>query len=96
MDDCIFGKIVSGSSPSSKVYEDDSVLAFLDIQPVRRGQTLIIPKQRIDHFSDIPDDLAQRVFLVGHRLSRVIRKMLEPERVGLGKLHRGSPAAGAS
>ncbi|MFA5954718.1 MAG: HIT family protein [Patescibacteria group bacterium] len=44
MENCVFCKIVSGELPSDKVYEDDEVLAFLDIQPIRQGHTLLIPK----------------------------------------------------
>jgi histidine triad (HIT) family protein len=83
MTGCVFCRIVRGDLASSKVYEDHDVLAFMDIQPVRSGQTLVIPKEHIDHFSDIPDDLAQKIFLISHRLSRVIRTTLQPERMGL-------------
>lgn len=50
--DCLFCKIISGEIPSYKIYEDDIVLAFLDINPESNGHTLIIPKQ---HFKDLDD-----------------------------------------
>jgi len=52
MNDCLFCKIVSGSIPSRKVYEDDETLAFLDIFPANRGHTLVIPKK---HSKDVHD-----------------------------------------
>ena len=47
MDNCIFCKIISGEIPSSKVYEDDKVLAFLDISQATKGHTLVIPKEHV-------------------------------------------------
>jgi histidine triad (HIT) family protein len=55
----------------------------MDIRPIRRGQILIIPKQHFDHFTDLGDDLATSVFLIGQRLARVLRGLLEPKRVGM-------------
>jgi histidine triad (HIT) family protein len=83
MTSCIFCQIVAGQLESSKVYEDNEVLAFMDIQPVRRGQVLVIPKQHIDHFSDIPDALALRLYMKTHALLKAVRKVVRPERVGL-------------
>ncbi len=80
---CIFCFIVQGEVPSSKVYEDDQILAFMDIQPVREGQVLVIPKEHIDHFSDIPEELATKIYVTTHRISRAVRESLHPERVGL-------------
>ena len=60
MDDCLFCKIVRGEIPSSKLYETENVLAFLDIAPVHKGHALVVPKK---HFMDILDidekDLAE-------------------------------------
>jgi histidine triad (HIT) family protein len=81
--DCVFCKIISGELEASKVYEDGEILAFMDIQPVRPGQVLVIPKEHIDHFSDIPDHTAQKIFRKAHEISKVIRRRLGPERVGL-------------
>jgi histidine triad (HIT) family protein len=80
---CIFCEIIAGRSPASHVYQDDHVLAFMDIRPVRPGQLLIIPRAHIDHFSDLPDDLAIRLLLLGQRVSRVLHRLLSPRRVGM-------------
>jgi histidine triad (HIT) family protein len=56
----IFSKIISGDIPAFKVAENDDFMAFLDINPLRMGHTLVIPKQEIDYFFDItPDNLAK-------------------------------------
>ena len=55
MQDSIFTKIIKGEIPSHKIYEDDSVLAFLDIHPVQSGHTLVIPKKQVEFVWDLPD-----------------------------------------
>ncbi len=56
-DDCIFCRIISGEIPSTKVYEDDNVLAFEDVNPMMPVHTLIVPKKHYDNIADgIPDD----------------------------------------
>jgi histidine triad (HIT) family protein len=80
--ECIFCKIVSGTEYSSKIYEDDKILAFMDIRPISPGEFMIIPKEHIDHFYDIPDDLAQHIMLHTQILARRLQKIFNPERVG--------------
>ena len=79
---CIFCKIIKGEIPSYKVYEDDKVLAILDLRPIQQGHTLVIPKTHIDHFIDVPEDLAAHIVQVGQKIGRRIREVLKPERVG--------------
>ncbi len=93
MPSCIFCKIVAGQLESSKVYEDDEMLAFMDIQPVHQGQVLVIPKHHIDHFSDIPDALALRIYMKTHALLKIVREVVRPERVGLVVHGYGVPHA---
>jgi histidine triad (HIT) family protein len=81
--DCVFCAIRDGRESASRVYEDDRVLAFMDIRPVRRGTLLVVPKQHIDHFIDLPDDLASAVLMTGQRLARSLRCVLRPKRVGM-------------
>src|SRR5688572_12909047 len=61
MVDSVFTKIINGDIPSHKVYEDELVLAFMDINPVQPGMILVIPKKQIDHFTDLPDEDYQAV-----------------------------------
>lgn len=56
MTDCIFCKIVSGDIPSYKIYESDSILSFLDIAPVSKGHSLVIPKKHFANLEDIPEN----------------------------------------
>lgn len=93
MTSCIFCKIVAGQLESSKVYEDDEILALMDIQPVRPGQVLVIPKQHIDHFSDVPDTLALRIYMKTHELLKSVRKVVQPDRMGLVVHGYGVPHA---
>ncbi|MCR4314306.1 MAG: HIT domain-containing protein [Candidatus Uhrbacteria bacterium] len=90
---CIFCKIVTREAKASKVYEDDMILAFMDIHPVREGQVLVIPKGHTDHFSDLDDNVATQIFLQAQRISRTIKKVLSPERVGLVVHGYGVPHA---
>lgn len=54
----IFDKIIAGEIPCHKVYEDEHVLSFLDIMPLSKGHTLVIPKQRVAHLHEMSDDAA--------------------------------------
>ena len=75
--DCIFCKIANGEIPSFKVYEDDIVLAFLDINPDSDGHTLIIPKKHFTDLDDIDSDTLAEIF----KAAKLIKKMLE-EKLG--------------
>ena len=79
----IFTKIINGEIPAHKVYEDDLVLAFLDIQPSSKGHTLVVPKQEIDHFDNLPDELYQHLMLVSKRIAKQIKTVYSPLRVGM-------------
>jgi len=57
MTDCIFCKIIRGEIPCDKVYENDKVLAFLDISPVSKGHTLVLPKKHYENLQQIPENL---------------------------------------
>lgn len=59
MSDCIFCKIVAGEIPSAKVFEDETTLAFLDVGPIAKGHTLVIPKAHYETMLDIPKDELQ-------------------------------------
>ena len=69
----IFTKIINGEIPAHKVYEDDQILAFLDINPSSKGHTLVIPKVEIDHFDDLPDAVYQRLMMVSKRIAKQIK-----------------------
>ncbi|MDD5172353.1 MAG: HIT family protein [Candidatus ainarchaeum sp.] len=83
MDDCIFCKIGAGKIPSAKVYEDDKFLAFLDINPVNPGHTLLIPKKHVDNLFDIEEPLYSDLFKTAKKLSKSLTKAMGAKRVGV-------------
>ncbi len=78
----IFSKIVSGEIPSYKVYEDDEFFAFLDINPLAKGHTLVIPKQEIDNVFDMEDGLYERYLLVCKKIAGALAAAIPCIRVG--------------
>ena len=72
MADTIFGKIISGHIPCHKVYEDEKVLAFLDIHPLSTGHTLVIPKEPAETLDELSDESAAALGRVLPRLCRVV------------------------
>jgi histidine triad (HIT) family protein len=77
--DCIFCKIVEGELPSAKIYEDKRILAFLDINPVNKGHTLVITKEHYNNLNELPPDLLKDVIMVVQRLSLPIREAVGAE-----------------
>lgn len=73
-DDCLFCKIATGQIPSHKVYEDKDTLAFLDINPLTRGHTLVIPKAHAARFEDLARPAAERLMGVAHRILPAVTK----------------------
>ncbi|HCB35341.1 MAG: HIT family hydrolase [Candidatus Taylorbacteria bacterium RIFCSPHIGHO2_02_49_25] len=69
MPPCIFCKIIVGELPSTKVYEDDEVLAFLDIKPINPGHTLVIPKKHFENIHDMPDALVAKVAVAAKKIA---------------------------
>ena len=74
MADCVFCKIVSGEYTSSKIYEDDSILAFMDIQPVNKGHLLIIPKKHVELIADLDDDTSAKMIKHANKINNALRK----------------------
>lgn len=83
MEESIFTKIIRGDIPCHKVYEDDSVIAFLDIHPITPGHTLVVPKQQIDSLWDLPDDLYHYLWEVAKKIEVSLQANLSPRRVGV-------------
>lgn len=74
MSDCVFCKIVSGEFTSSKVYEDETILAFMDIQPVNEGHILIIPKKHVELIADLDDETSAKMFIVTNKINKALRR----------------------
>ena len=90
---CIFCELASGKKPCSRAYEDDLSMGFMGIRPLHPGELMVIPKEHIDHFCDIPDELAAHILIVAQQFSRTIRQVLSPQRVGLVVHEFGVPHA---
>ncbi|CAM06475.1 diadenosine tetraphosphate (Ap4A) HIT family hydrolase [Saccharopolyspora erythraea NRRL 2338] len=73
-DECVFCAIVRGDAESSVVHDDAEVLAFMDLQPVTPGHLLVVPKTHAVGLEDLDVEDGQKVWAVGHRLSRVLRR----------------------
>lgn len=89
----IFSKIVKGEIPSHKIAEDENYFAFLDINPLAKGHTLVIPKQEIDYIFDLPDDLLAGIYLFSKRVAKAIEKVVPCERIGIAVLGLEVPHA---
>ncbi len=74
MNDCIFCKIVKGEIPCSKVFENDDVLAFLDIAPLAEGHTLVIPKKHFETMDQVTPDISAKIAEVFPLISKAICK----------------------
>ena len=83
MDGCVFCKIVNGKIPSAKVYEDDKILAFLDIGPVNKGHTLVIPKQHYETMLDLPDKLLKEMIIAVKKMVQAIKEGVNADGVNL-------------
>ena len=77
MDNCVFCKIIENQIPSVKIYEDDLVLAFLDLGPINYGHTLVIPKEHHESSATIPENVAGRMFRVGSRIGVALKRKLD-------------------
>ncbi|WP_188830212.1 HIT family protein [Nocardia camponoti] len=74
MSDCVFCAILDGTAPATLVYEDETVAAFLDIRPITRGHTLVIPRDHATTLDDLDPALGGHVFAAGHRIARALRR----------------------
>lgn len=79
--DCIFCKIINGDIPCYKVYEDDVVLVFLDINPVSNGHMLIIPKKHFVDVTDIESDVMLHIFEIAKDMKKLVQDKLGCEGV---------------
>lgn len=71
---CVFCRIIAGEAPARIVHEDDDVLAFLDIRPITRGHTLVVPKRHAAVLDELDPALGGKVFAVAHTLARAVRR----------------------
>ena len=79
----IFTRIINGEIPSYKVAESEHCFAFLDINPLSKGHTLVVPKKEVDYIFDVEDDLYVELMKFSKRVAAAIEKVVECERIGL-------------
>ena len=79
----IFTKIVNGEVPSYKIAEDERFYAFLDINPLVKGHTLVIPKKEIDYLFDIEDEVYKDLFLFAKKIAVALKKVIPCEKIGV-------------
>lgn len=79
----IFTRIINREIPGRFVYEDDRVVAFLTIEPMHPGHTLVVPREEYDHWIDLPADLNTHLWSVAQRIGKAIDRAFAPRRVGV-------------
>jgi histidine triad (HIT) family protein len=89
----IFSKIVAGEIPCYKIAETDKYFAFLDINPLQEGHTLIIPKQEVDYIFDLDDELLAGMMVFAKKISVAIDMAIPSKRVGVAVLGLEVPHA---
>ena len=89
----IFSKIIAGEIPSYRIHEDDRYYAFLDINPLAQGHTLVIPKVETDYLFDLEDDLLADMMVFAKKVARAIDRTMDCKRVGVAVLGLEVPHA---
>ncbi|MCU0409574.1 MAG: HIT family protein [Bacteroidales bacterium] len=79
----IFTRIINGEIPCHKVAENDRFMAFLDINPLKQGHTLVVPRQETDYLFDLDDDLLSEMIIFSKKVAAAIRKTYPCNRVAL-------------
>lgn len=89
----IFSKIIAGEIPAFKVAESEQFLAFLDIHPLERGHTLVIPKLEVDYLFDMEDDLLGEMMVFAKKVARKQKKVISCQRIGIAVIGLEVPHA---
>jgi histidine triad (HIT) family protein len=89
----IFSKIAAGQIPCHKIAEDDRFFAFLDINPLAKGHTLVIPKREVDYIFDLEGDEYQGLFLFARKIAYALKKTIKCEKIGVAVIGLEVPHA---
>lgn len=89
----IFSKIINGEIPSYKIAENDKFFAFLDINPLVEGHTLVVPKVEVDKFLDMPEDYLSEILVFAKPIAAAIEKVIPCKRCGLSVIGLEVPHA---
>lgn len=82
--DCLFCKIIRGEIPSEKIYEDEHTYAFLDIHPINKGHTLVIPKMHVENIHDISSENFCTLMETVRRLALVVKEGVHADGINIG------------
>jgi len=83
--DCVFCKIIKGEIPSAKVYENDKVIAFLDIHPVSQGHTLVVPKEHFENLLDGGEEILKEIMITIKKVAWAIVKTFDLKGFNVGQ-----------
>ncbi|MBK9109210.1 MAG: HIT family protein [Saprospiraceae bacterium] len=89
----LFTRIIQGEIPCHKISENEYCYSFLDIRPLAKGHTLVIPKQEIDYIFDVPDELLQEMILFSKKLAIAIKTVVPCIKVGMSVIGLEVPHA---
>ncbi|MEG0473744.1 MAG: HIT family protein [Solibacillus sp.] len=92
MSDCLFCKIIDGQIPSLKVHEDEHVYAFMDIMPLTKGHTLLIPKTHCKDLFDMPEEVARNLYAAAPKVANAIKAAFNP--TGMNTVNNNGAFAG--
>ena len=93
MPDSIFTKIIKGEIPCYKIAEDDLFIAFLDVFPIKKGHTLVVPKVQIDYLFDLNDSLLSDLMLFAKKVALKMERAIPCERIGVAVIGLEVPHA---
>ena len=79
----VFTRIINGELPGTFVWKDDRAVAFLSINPLNQGHTLVVPREEVDHWIDLDPDLSRHLMDVAHSIGKALHRGFRPRRVGL-------------
>ena len=89
----IFSKIIAGEIPSYKIAEDEHFYAFLDIYPLAKGHTLVVPKKEVDYIFDLDDNTLSDMMVFSKRVAEAMKKVIDCKRIGLSVIGLEVPHA---
>jgi len=93
MSDSIFTKIIKGEIPCYKIAEDDCFIAFLDVFPIKKGHTLVVPKAQIDYLFDLDDSLLSDLMIFAKKVAQKMERAISCERIGIAVIGLEVPHA---
>ena len=89
----IFTRIINGEIPCYKIYEDENFFAFLDISPLQKGHTLVVPKQEVDYIFDLDEKTYEAFFATAKKIAHAIEKSVPCKRIGIAVIGLEVPHA---